>query len=85
MNYFDRFLEPITEVFTPDMARKIMELRAEPALQAEIDLLADKANQGTLTAEEDFKYKRYIEAADIIAIFQAKARRFLANYARNHG
>jgi hypothetical protein len=73
-NYLDRFLEPIADALTPEMARKLTELRAEPTLQAEIDVLADKANQGTLTAEEDLKYKRYIEAADIIAIFQAKAR-----------
>lgn len=85
MSYFDRFIEPITEAFTPDIARKLTELRAKPAHQAEIDFLAGKANQGTLTAEEYLKYKRYIEAADIIAVFQAKARRFLADHARNHG
>jgi len=78
-NYLDRFLEPMTEAFTPEMARKLAGLRAEPDLQARVDELADKANQGTLSAEEDSEYKSYVEAADIIGIIQAKARRFLAN------
>ena len=78
-NYLDRFLEPMTEAFTPEMARKLAGLRAEPDLQARVDELADKANHGTLSAEEDSEYKSYVEAADIIGIIQAKARRFLAN------
>jgi len=79
-NYLDRFLEPMTEAFTPAMARKLAELRAEPELQARVDALADKASAGTLTAEEDREYKSYVEAADIIGIIQAKARRYLAKH-----
>lgn len=77
ISYLDQFLEPMTEAFTPEVARKLVELRAAPELQAHIDLLADKANEGTLTAEEDREYKSYVEAADIIGVIQAKARRFL--------
>lgn len=79
-DYLDRFLEPVTDAFTPELARKIVELRAEPRLQARIDELADKASQGTLSPEEEQDYKNCIEAADIIGIFQAKARRFLASH-----
>lgn len=78
VNYLDRFLEPMTEAFTPEVARKLADLRADPELQAHIDALADKANAGTLSPEEDREYKGYIEAADIIGIIQAKARRYLA-------
>jgi hypothetical protein len=77
-NYLDRLLELITEALTSEIARKIVELRAEPELQAHVDQLADKANQGTLTPDEVHEYKSYIEAADIIGIIQAKARRCLA-------
>ncbi len=80
ISYLDRFLEPMTEAFTPEMARKLAELRAEPELQARVDELADKANQGTLSSEEDHEYKSYVEAADIMGIIQAKARRFLAKH-----
>lgn len=79
IDYLDRFLEPVADAFTPELARKIVELRAEPRLQARIDELADKASQGTLSPDEEQDYKNCIEAADIIGIFQAKARHFLAS------
>jgi hypothetical protein len=80
ISYLDRFLEPLTEAFTPRMARTIVELRADPELQAHVDELAAKANEGTLTPEEDAEYKSYVEAADIIGIIKSKARQFLARH-----
>ena len=85
ISFLDQFLEPMTEAFTPELARKLVELRAQPELQAYVDLLADKANAGTLTAEEDQEYKSYVEAADVIGVIQAKARRFLAEHSASHG
>jgi len=80
MDYLDQFLDPIREAFTPAVARKIADLRADKALQARVDELASKANEGRLTAEEDAEYKSYIEAAGIVGVLQAKARRFLADH-----
>jgi hypothetical protein len=40
--------------------------------------LPQKANEGTLTREEDAEYKDFVEAVDVISILQAKARRFLS-------
>jgi len=80
INYLDQLLEPMTEAFTPAVAQKLADLRAAPEIQAHVDELADKANQGTLTPEEDHEYKSYVEAADIIGIIQSKARRFLASH-----
>ena len=77
-SYLDRFLDPITEAFTPEVARRIAELRADDALQAEIDVLRQKANAGTLTPDEEAAYKDIVEAVDLISIVQSKARRFLA-------
>lgn len=85
ISYLDRFLDPMADVFTPELARRIVGLRAEPRLQAYIDELADKANRGTLTPEEERDYKSCIEAADIIGIIQAKARRFLASHPAQDG
>ena len=84
ISYLDRFLDPMADAFTPEFARRIVELRADPRLQAHIDELADKANRGALSPEEDRDYKN-CEAADIIGIFQAKARRFLANHPSQDG
>jgi hypothetical protein len=44
--------------------------------------LAEKANAGELTAEEDEEYKGYVEGGDMIALLQAKARRFLAEQSK---
>ena len=73
----DRFLEPVTDVFTPEMARKFADLQTDAELQALVDNLAKKANDGTITPEEDAEYKSIIDAADVIAILQLKARRYL--------
>ena len=76
-SYLDRFLEPMTDAFNPEFARKVASLRADPATQARVDVLAEKANEGLLTPEEEAEYKCYVDAADIIGIIQAKARRYL--------
>jgi hypothetical protein len=78
ITYLDRFLDPITDALTPELAQKIVDLRANPQLQQEIDVLRRKANEGTLTGEEEASYKEFVEALDLVSILQAKARRFLA-------
>ena len=80
ISYLGRFLEPVTEAFTPEMANAIANLRADPRTEAHIDILRRKANEGTLTVEEDTEYKDFVEAVDIISIIQAKARQFLAKH-----
>jgi hypothetical protein len=77
-SYLDRLLEPLTEAFTTEMASAILRLRADSELAGRIEDLRHKANQGTLTPEEDAEYKDFVEALDVISIMQANARRFLA-------
>jgi hypothetical protein len=73
----DRFLDPVTACFTPQVAERIAELRLDPELLTRIEQLAEKANEGVLTPDEDDEYKDYIEGGDMLALLQAKARRFL--------
>ena len=70
----DRFLDPVTQILPEDTARQILELRIAPELQARLDELAEKANQGTLSAEEREEYAEYVEGLDLIAVFKLKAR-----------
>ena len=77
ISYLDRLLEPLTDVLTPEVAAALLELRADGELQAHIDELRQKANEGKLTRAEDAEYKDFVEAVDVISIIQAKARRFL--------
>ena len=81
VSYLDRFLEPMTDVLTPEVARALVALRADPELEAHIDDLRQKANAGTLTREEDAEYKDFVEAVDVISIIQSKARQYLARIA----
>jgi len=79
-SYLDRLLDPLTDVFTPEVARAIVELRADSELETHIEELRRKANEGTLTPAEDAEYKDFVEAVDLISIIQAKARHFLAKH-----
>ena len=59
---------------TPEVAREIADLRADPELQARLDELAAKANEGALTEQERADYRAYIDAIDLISVLQSKAR-----------
>ena len=59
MSYLDRLLEPLTEIFTPKMASALLELRADPELEAHIGELRRKANDGILTPAEDANRTAY--------------------------
>jgi hypothetical protein len=77
-SYLDRLLDPLTDVFTPEVANAVLRLRADAELEARIEELRGKTNEGTLTPAEDAEYKDFVEAVDLISIIQAKARHFLA-------
>jgi hypothetical protein len=79
-SYLDRILDPLAECFTPQVARRLIELTADPQTQVHLDVLANKANEGQLTADEDAEYKQAIDAIDMVAILQAKARAYLRQH-----
>jgi hypothetical protein len=54
-------------------------LGADDATQDRIDYLAERSNEGYLTAEERDEYVGYLHAIDVIAVLQAKARALLRN------
>jgi hypothetical protein len=80
VSYLDRFLDPMTDAFTPELARTISNLRVDAETEAQIAELRRKANEGALTPEEDAEYKDFVEAVDVISVIQAKARWFLAHH-----
>ena len=75
--HLDRLLEPFVGCLSPDVAAKVADLRADEVMQSRIDYLADRANEGLLTAEEREEYSGYLHAVDVIAVLQAKARSLL--------
>lgn len=77
-SYLDRLLEPVAEAFTPEVARALVDVRIDPQTEAHIEVLRRKAEQDSITPEEDAEYKDFVDAVDVLSIIQAKARRFLS-------
>ncbi|MGH8067567.1 MAG: hypothetical protein ACRERE_20520 [Candidatus Entotheonellia bacterium] len=75
----ERLLDPIGRVLTPEVARQLMVLQADPAVQGRLEELADKCTEGQLSAEERAEYETYVRAIEFVAVLQAKARRLLNN------
>ena len=73
----DRFLDPVANCLTPDVAQSIVSVGIDAQTQTRLDELADKANLGTLTEEERIEYEEYVEGMDFIGILKAKARKVL--------
>ncbi len=73
-----KLLDPVAECFTLEVAQRVAELGADPDVQLRIDDLAEKCNQGTITPEEMAVYDAYIQAMDVLAVLQKKARALLA-------
>jgi hypothetical protein len=47
---------------------------ATPELQARLDELGEKANEGRLTEEERAEYLAYVEGLDLAALLRVKGR-----------
>lgn len=77
-HFLDRYLDPIAEVLTPQVAQKILDLRPAPEVLERVEQLAEKSNEGTLTEVERDKYQALADAGTLIALFKAKARRTLS-------
>jgi hypothetical protein len=75
----DRLLDPVGRALSPEAGRRLVALRADADAQAKIDDLAERANDGTLSAEERADYESLIAAANVIAVLQAKARMVLSD------
>jgi hypothetical protein len=73
-SYLGLLLDLVTECFTADVAERVVGLQVAPAVLARVERLAEKANEGKLSDEERAEYEEFVEAADLLAILQVKAR-----------
>jgi hypothetical protein len=74
----DQLIDPIVGCLTVEAAERLVALRADPALQQRVDQLAERANRGELTVEEQAEYDRFLAAFHFVTIMQARARRLLS-------
>jgi hypothetical protein len=75
----NRLLEPLSQALTPEAARCLADFRIDPALQARIDELADRCNEGLLTEAERSEYEDLVDGISLISILKSKAHRVLSN------
>ena len=83
MTILSHLLEPVGRCFTPEVAQAVVDLRADPAVQARLEDLADKSTQDSLSEDERTEYETHIHAIDFIAVLQSQARRILTHPGAN--
>jgi hypothetical protein len=73
----DGLLDPLSRCFDAESARRVADFQVAPPVQERIDALAERANEGTLSANERSEYESLVNAADFISILKLKARLYL--------
>jgi hypothetical protein len=79
----DRLLDPVASLLSLDVAQRLSQFRADDQTQARLDELAERANEGLLTPDEQAEYEAYVTAIDLVSILQLKARRRLQSQTAN--
>ncbi len=77
-----KILEPAFEGMPAEFARLLLTLRVDADLRARVEVLRDKASAGLLSDEERQEHEEFVDALDIVALLQVKARRVLASQPR---
>lgn len=77
-HFLDRYLDPVTEALSPQVAQRILSLRPDPEIAARVERLGEMSDAGTLTDDEREEYRALADAGTLVALLKAKARRSLA-------
>jgi len=78
----DGLLDPLSRCLDAESAQRVTQFRVDPGVQARIDTLAERANDGVLREEERAEYEAFVNAADLISILKLKAGRQLNSNGR---
>ena len=73
----DRFLNPVRDILTIEVARGIADLRADAATQERIEDFAHRHHEGQLNSDELSEYEALVNGTNVMAVLQAKARSVL--------
>jgi hypothetical protein len=74
----DRLIGPLSECLTSESARRLLALKADAKLQAHVEYLARRCQEGLLTPEQRDEYGSYVAFGTFVAILKSKARQLLA-------
>lgn len=75
----ERVFDPAGEGMAPALAERILEMNFSESDAARAEELSDKANEGSLSADEEAELEAYVNVGDLLAVWQSKARQALRN------
>ncbi|PWU09472.1 MAG: hypothetical protein C5B50_27215 [Verrucomicrobia bacterium] len=70
-------LDLAAECFDPPTLHALAKLRLSPTMAAKVNRLAEKANEGTLSARERTEYQSFIRTSELLSLIQLRARQKL--------
>jgi hypothetical protein len=71
----DGILDSLSRCLDTESANRVIDMEIGPEVQARVNVLAQRANEGLLTAEERAEYEAFVNLDDILTILRLKARR----------
>jgi uncharacterized protein YnzC (UPF0291/DUF896 family) len=79
---WERVIDPNEDDLSPEAARFLLRLDFGEPDHARMEELAQKSNDGTLTADERLELQNYVRIGNVLALMQSKARLSLHHTAR---
>jgi hypothetical protein len=73
----EKLLRPLPLQFTADLARALVNLRADSEIQSRYDQLSEKRTEGSLTDAETEELEAIVRANTLLGMLQAEARQVL--------
>jgi uncharacterized protein YnzC (UPF0291/DUF896 family) len=74
----EQVLGPLQQSMPAEFRRQLAEYQVNAAFQKKLNKLAQKNNEGTLTAQEKREYRHHLSALKVMTILRAQARRTLS-------
>src|SRR5262245_19411554 len=72
-----RVISPEKNGLSPEAARSVLELTLGEKDKARLAELAEKCNEGKLSAEERAEYEAYVKVGDVLSLLHLKAKKSL--------
>jgi hypothetical protein len=70
----DSLIDSLCRCLDAESAKRIADMRFDAVVHARVEILAERANEGLLTAEERAEYEAYINFDDFISILKLKSK-----------
>jgi hypothetical protein len=79
MTALEKLLRPLPPALTAELARALVNLRADSEIQSRYDQLAEKRTEGALTPPEEEELEAMVRANTLLGLLQAEAKSMLGH------